>query len=96
MLLNIAPNADGVVPPEAMAIYSAFGQWVSQCYGAPGASSAPPPGAVLELDLSALASVDRIVAMEDQRGGERDDLAVLRVDVEQVGRVRLSRTVADR
>ena len=71
MLLNIAPNADGVVPPEAMAIYSAFGKWVSQCYGAPGASSAPPPGAVLELDLSALASVDRIIAMEDQRGGEQ-------------------------
>ena len=71
MLLNIAPNADGVVPPEAMALYTAFGSWVKACYSAPGAVSAPPPGAVIELDLSALASVDRLVAMEDQGGGEQ-------------------------
>ena len=71
MLLNIAPDADGVVPPEAMALYSAFGAWHVSCYGSPGASTAPPPGAVVVLDVSALASVDRVVAMEDQSAGEQ-------------------------
>ena len=71
MLLNIAPNADGIVPPEAMALYAAFGAWHVACYGSPGASYEPQPGAVIELDVSALASVDRVVAMEDQSGGEQ-------------------------
>ncbi len=71
-MLNVAPNADGVVPDEAMALYKAFGAWVTACYyGVPAATSAPPPGPLILLTIpSGVRAIDRVIAMEDLTLGE--------------------------
>lgn len=73
MLLNIAPDADGLVPDEAMALYTQFGKWVQSCYGNPPAIVAKPPnGPSVVLPIpSSLGAIDRVVAMEDQSAGEQ-------------------------
>jgi alpha-L-fucosidase len=68
LLLNLAPDADGAVPAQASELYSALGDWIRRCYGAPPAASLSPPsaGAVLLLALPQGTTLDRVVVMEDQ------------------------------
>ena len=72
LLLNIAPNATGLVPDEAVAIYSQFGAWVQSCYGA-GIELASTSGSGLSMTIALPFSqiVDRVVLQEDQSGGEQ-------------------------
>jgi alpha-L-fucosidase len=74
MLLNIAPDADGLVPDVAMQLYSSFGSWVKKCYGSPQASiSYPPDGSniILQFTPGLLQTIDRVVIMENQFLGEQ-------------------------
>jgi alpha-L-fucosidase len=74
MLLNIAPDADGLVPDIAMQLYTEFGAWVKACYGSPQASEMYPqdgPVVTLEFAPGSIASIDRVVVMENQFYGEQ-------------------------
>ena len=76
LLLNCGPSYSGLLPPEDMARYKEFGDWVSSCYGSPVNITAGPlaaasgDSATLELHADA-PPLGRIWLMEGQSGGQR-------------------------
>lgn len=82
--LDFAINRDGLVEPSHAARYKDLGDWARACYpdseeatdgsGLAGElvnASCAAQGCVLELDLSAPATVDRVMIREDLATGQR-------------------------
>jgi alpha-L-fucosidase len=70
LILNATPDATGRVPEVIVPHYANFGREIARRYGHPLAET-QGEGETLELALPQPAAVDRLVAMEDLRGGER-------------------------
>lgn len=69
LLLDFAPQPDGLLPPDAVQRYKEFGDWIRSCYGRPLAST-QGVGFSFVIALPAPTAVDRIVIQEDQAYGE--------------------------
>ena len=70
LLLNAAPNADGLIPEEDMAVYSELGKELRRRFGNRVAETSGS-GDELELESEKPIIFDHIVIMEDITSGER-------------------------
>jgi alpha-L-fucosidase len=71
LLLNSAPNTNGLIPEGDLKLYEAFGQEIERRFGHPVAEVKDQRGPVVELALPRPALINHIVLMEDYREGER-------------------------
>jgi len=71
LMMDLAPNRDGLVDPRHMARYRQLGNFVRSCYGAPLAGrSAAGSGYSFTVDYDLPTVVDRSVVQEDQSIGQ--------------------------
>ena len=69
LLLDFAPQPNGLLPTNAVQRYKEFGDWIRTCYGKAIAST-KGTGTSFILQLETPVEVDRIVVQEDQYYGE--------------------------
>ena len=70
LIVDIAPFANGTVPPAQAAAAKALGDFVAACYATPVARSSGDGQTVLTAMPSMPAAIDRIVVQEDIRRGQ--------------------------
>jgi alpha-L-fucosidase len=70
LLLDFAPQPNGLLPEDAMAAYRVFGNWIKTCYGQPLATTSGN-GTIFTLSFPNPITIDRVQIMEDLRFGER-------------------------
>eukprot|EP00730_Choanoeca_flexa_P013674 TRINITY_DN5578_c0_g1_i1.p1 TRINITY_DN5578_c0_g1~~TRINITY_DN5578_c0_g1_i1.p1 ORF type:complete len:595 (+),score=124.83 TRINITY_DN5578_c0_g1_i1:96-1880(+) len=70
LLLDFAPQPNGLLPVDAMAMYREFGDWIRSCYGQPLARTSGN-WTKFTLSFEKPVGVDRIHVMEDLTYGQR-------------------------
>lgn len=70
LLLNVTPNAQGLVPEQNLRYYADFGREIRRRFGTPVAE-ARGEGALVQLDLTRPARIGSVILMEDIAHGER-------------------------
>jgi hypothetical protein len=70
LIVDIAPFANGTVPPAQAAAAKSLGDFVAACYAAPVARSSGDGETVLTVMPSMPAPIDRIVLQEDIKRGQ--------------------------
>ena len=70
LIIDIAPFANGTVPPAQAAAAKSLGDFVAACYSTPVARSSGDGQTVLTVMPSMPAAIDRIVVQEDIRKGQ--------------------------
>ena len=84
LMMDFAPNQDGLIAPDQVARYKQFGDWQKSCYAAAGTqhgqlgivehelgSATNPSGREeLTLQLAVPSTIDRVVVREDQTQGQ--------------------------
>lgn len=70
--LDLAPDRDGLIPPNHVALYKQLGDFVKSCYGKPvaGVKGKAEPKGGYRLKFNRPTSIDRIQLMEDQSNGQ--------------------------
>jgi len=69
LLMDLAPDATGLVPPDAVQRYADLGDWINKCYGKSLAQT-NGTGNKIVLQFPSMA-VDRVLIQEDQSQGQR-------------------------
>eukprot|EP00696_Hemimastix_kukwesjijk_P013511 gnl/Hemi2/2691_TR946_c0_g1_i1.p1 gnl/Hemi2/2691_TR946_c0_g1~~gnl/Hemi2/2691_TR946_c0_g1_i1.p1 ORF type:complete len:464 (-),score=186.79 gnl/Hemi2/2691_TR946_c0_g1_i1:114-1481(-) len=69
LMLDLAPDRNGLIPPDHQQRYKELGDFIRSCYGA-SINATSGQSTVVELDFATPASVDRVVIQEDQTNGQ--------------------------
>jgi hypothetical protein len=70
LIIDIAPFANGTVPPAQAAAAKSLGDFVAACYGTPVARSSGDGQTVLTVMPSMPAAIDRVMVQEDIAKGQ--------------------------
>eukprot|EP01121_Diplochlamys_sp_Union-15-3_P020175 TRINITY_DN77_c0_g1_i2.p1 TRINITY_DN77_c0_g1~~TRINITY_DN77_c0_g1_i2.p1 ORF type:complete len:443 (+),score=77.55 TRINITY_DN77_c0_g1_i2:138-1331(+) len=70
MLIDFAPQPNGLLPVDAVQRYKEFGDYIRNCYGKP-LNSVSGTGATLILEFTSATTVNRVALQEDQSRGQR-------------------------
>lgn len=69
--LDLAPDRSGLIPARHAARYKELGDFIQSCYGVPiSQTSNATAGTGVAITFDYPTSIDRIVMMEDQTGGQ--------------------------
>ena len=73
LMLDFAPNQDGLINPNQVARYAEIGDWIRQCYDHPVASARFPAGSGVPATMVVTnqSPFDRVVVRENQTMGQR-------------------------
>ncbi|MHC1776635.1 MAG: alpha-L-fucosidase [Lentimicrobium sp.] len=70
LLLNAAPDTNGLIPPEDVALYKQFGEEIKRRFGKCLAETSGK-GSIVQLDFNLPVNVDHLIIQEDIAFGER-------------------------
>mmetsp|Transcript_35609 Transcript_35609/g.63321 ORF Transcript_35609/g.63321 Transcript_35609/m.63321 type:complete len:467 (+) Transcript_35609:39-1439(+) len=85
LMMDFAPNKDGLIAPDQVARYKELGDWIRACYTTPIAAAGPTAvsnDSPMMIKLASPASIDRVVLMEDQTKGQAARAYVVEVQTE--------------
>ncbi len=71
LLLNSAPNTNGLIPDGDLKLYAVFGQEIERRFGRPAFEIKDQRGDIIELACSPPSAINHVIIMEDYRAGER-------------------------
>lgn len=71
LMLDFAPNQQGLIADDQVARYAEFGTWIKSCYGSPLGATTITPGPNVSIAFAGPTAVDRVQIREDQTTGQR-------------------------